>query len=395
MSIKCTYKDEDGKECGHVNADGSSYCVKCGKLLDGVRQKIVVVKSEYDSKTKKVNDLEQEKGILNKRIATLSREQSDMRKRLNNSLEENKRLKRLADMEWYEKLWEDYDFIFYIAFFVFFIVGIYWYFSSGVREDKTLIIEQRDGHWGKAKGNDIILPFEYDSIVHDKFDTTYSRIYKGGHVGLINYTTGKTIVPCIYLEVGKPNSVSFRGKLIAVKKDNGKWHFVDYHGLPKGRQDQFDYANWWSTAEYGIVGAKDNGKMKYGYVDERGDVKILCKYAVPRNFFEGLALVKNSKDGPWICINENGEEQYKLKYTLGDIYQESLMAVANDSEWTSKTLFGFVDKKGELVIGMYFTPWVLGDGRICFPRFSNGKAEVHYMGKNGWIDKTGHFTPKE
>ena len=69
------------------------------------------------------------------------------------------------------------------------------------------------------------------------------------------------------------------------------------------------------------------------------------------------------------------------------------MAVTNDSEWTSKTLFGFVDRKGELVIGMYFTPWVLDDNQFYMPRFNEGKAEVRYRGENGWIDKSGNFTP--
>ena len=246
-----------------------------------------------------------------------------------------------------------------------------------------------------AKGKDVLLPFEYDSIVTDKYDTKFSRIYKGEHVGLINNTIGKEIVPCIYLEVGEPNNVSLRGKLIAVKKDGGKWQYVDYSGLPTGRLDLYEYAKWWSNADMGIVGVRINGEMKYGYADSSGFVKIPCKYVEVKSLFEGLALVKKAKYGPWICINENGEEQYKLKYGLCDVYRESLMAVANDSEWTSETLFGFVDRKGELVIPMHFTPWILDDSRIYFPRFSNGKAEVHYMEKNGWIDKTGHFTPKE
>ena len=546
MPIKCS-----NKSCGHTNADGTSYCVKCGQLLGGMYEKIVVVKSEYDSMIGNVKDLELEKQQLNDKITTLintdkvrieqirqfqkevdrkreeeqnsqyyvvlvspgqaklmlvkrlkeelhlgleeakslvdsapsivkrnmtkngsenlrtlmenlgatveikchkdiptgfsivnksdydriykdrqkiqkelnelkskgyapsgyrlQRDHIDINK-LNRFLDEKTLLKseynelvRRANQSWYEKLWDTIQkwwddtggIIFLLLAFGLVICGAIWLTIGSIVSScsSNIKIEQRDGLWGVTRGKDVVIPFECDSIISDKYDTKYSRIYKDGHVGLINNTSGKTIVPCIYLEVGEPDNVSFRGKLIAVKKDNGKWHFVDYHGLPKGRQDQYDYANWWSTAEYGIVGTIVNGEMKYGYVDERGDEKISCKYAAASDFFEGLALVKNAKYGPWICINKAEGEQYKLKHTLGDYYLESLMAVTNDSEWTSKTLFGFVDRKGELVIGMYFTPWVLDDNQFYMPRFNEGKAEVRYRGENGWIDKSGNFTP--
>lgn len=246
---------------------------------------------------------------------------------------------------------------------------------------------------GVTRGKDVVIPFECDSIISDKYDTKYSRIYKDGHVGLINNTSGKTIVPCIYLEVGEPNNVSLRGKLIAVKKDDGKWQFVDYSGLPTGRLNLYDYAKWWSNADMGFVGVKINGEMKYGYADSSGFVKIPCDYVEVHSLFEGLALVKKAKYASWICINDRGEEQYRLNYTICDIYQDSLMAVSNDNAWNTNTLFGFVDKNGNLVIDKYFTPWVLDDGTFYYPRFNNGKAKVHYMGKNGWIDKSGKFTP--
>ena len=432
MPIKCS-----NKSCGHTNADGTSYCVKCGQLLGGMYEKKVVIKADYDKIADKIKSLEQEKKQLEDRVKTLintdktrvgqiERQQKELdgikakgfapkgyhlekdkslfeiisNKTIRTS--EYNELRRRANQSWYQKLWDTIKewwddtggIIFLLLAFGVVDCGAIWLIGSIVSSCSSNIkIEQRDGLWGVTRGKDIVIPFECDSIILDKFDTKYSRIYKDGHVGLINNTTGKTIVPCIYLKVGEPDNVSFRGKLIAVKKDNGKWLFVNYYGLPKGRQDQYDYASWWSTAEYGIVGAIVNGEMKYGYVDERGDEKISCKYAAASDFFEGLALVKNAKYGPWICINEDGEEQYRMKYTLADIYQESLIAVTNELEWTSKTLFGFVDRNGELVIGIYFTPWILDDGSIYYPRFSNGKARGRYMGKNGWIDKSGKFTP--
>ena len=393
-------------KCSYENSGSAIFCVKCGERLDNNAD--VIIKKNYkvgfwEEKIVKMTKKEFEALIDRPNISKDN--YNSLLVRPNVTREEYERIKKIANLSWYQKLvetikkwWDDTGgIIFLLLAFGLVICGAIWLTIGSIVSScsSNIKIEQRDGLWGVTRGKDVVIPFECDSIISDKYDTKYSRIYKDGHVGLINNTSGKTIVPCIYLEVGEPDNVSFRGKLIAVKKDNGKWHFVDYYGLPKGRQDQYDYANWWSTAEYGIVGTIVNGEMKYGYVDERGDEKISCKYAAASDFFEGLALVKNAKYGPWICINEDGEEQYKLKYTHGDYYRESLMAVTNDSEWTSKTLFGFVDSKGELVIGMYFTPWILDDGSIYYPRFSNGKARGRYMGENGWIDKTGHFTPKE
>ena len=425
MTKKCTHKDKNGKVCGHINADGNSYCVKCGNLLDGVNPKIVVNKSDYNLNLKKVEEVEAEKKRLQKDIDDLKTKgyaPSGFHLEKNKSIWEEyskktlpileyDRLVRKANQSWWEKLketikkwWDDTGS--FIAFFLFIIGGVVFivilidvFVTNCTNEDKgvdnVVKIVKRDGLWGVVKGEDVVLPFEYDSIVADKWDTKYSRTYKNGNVGLIDNTSGKKIIPCDYKNVGDPNHVSFRGKLIAVQKIDGKWNYVDYSGKPTKQANlKLDYAEWWLDADMGLVGMRINGEMRYGYVDETGYVKLSCKYAAANNFFEGLALVKNAKYGPWICINEDGEEQYRMKYTLADIYQESLIAVTNDLEWTSKTLFGFVDRNGELVIGIYFTPWILGDGTFYYPRFNNGKAKVRYMGKNGWIDKTGRFTPE-
>ena len=56
MPIKCS-----NKSCGHINADGTSYCVKCGQLLGGMYEKIVVIKSEYDSMIGKFKEVDRKR----------------------------------------------------------------------------------------------------------------------------------------------------------------------------------------------------------------------------------------------------------------------------------------------------------------------------------------------
>ena len=476
MSIKCTHKDENGHVCGHINADGNSYCVKCGHLLEGSREKKVVIKDDYDKFSDRIKKLEREIKQLEDRIYTLKitdEARVEQIKRQQNRLYDidkngsapegytlisNKALKderdksavriltlkeqlddlktkgyapsgfhleknlswieevrkkseytsllRRANQSWWEKLketikkWWDDSGAFSVIVWLIIIFGggfigilIHGLVSSCSNDDNTIVkIEQRDGLWGIAKGNDVILPFEYDSIVSDKYDTIYSRIYKDENVGLVKNTTGKVIVPSIYRSIGTREDVSLNGKLIAAQQSDGKWTFVDYSGSSTGLE--FDYAEWWDDAELGKVGRIIDGEMKYGYVDSLGIIKIPCSYVDANFFFDGLALVKKSKYGPWICIDNNGNMKYTLKYTNGDVYRESLMAVTNSTEWDENSIFGFVDRNGELAIPFYYTPYK-GDRFIYLPRFNNGKAYVRYNGKNGWIDKTGKFTPEK
>lgn len=467
MPIKCT-----NKNCGHVNADGTSYCVKCGKLIG---KKTVVNKSEFDNLNNELQGLKLVKKQLEDRVVTLTTTDKgrieQLQKKLDNikkdgsapsgfrlikeneytSLSNNKdelarlkkngfapsgyhlekdkdpidlfwsdirsdkitiskseyeslksrpniststynSLKRSANMEWYEKLWDDYSVLLTWAFVILLGLGIlYWIFSGEDDEKETLIIEQRDGYWGIAKGSNIILPFEYDSIVRDKYDTIYSRIYKNGMAGLVDNQSGSTIIQCDYKKIGQTTSFTLGGKLIGVQKANGKWCFVNHKGELFG--SEYDYARWVNNSDLGEIGIRDSkGIMYYGYADINGSIKIPCRYVLGYPFQDGLAIVKISNYSSLICINIDGQNQFTLRYPTFDGFSESLMAVSNDRQWNNDTRFGYVDRKGNLVIDMFFTPYLSEDGSFYYPRFSNGRAYVRYNGRNGYIDTTGKFT---
>ena len=421
MTKKCTHKDKNGKVCGHINADGNSYCVKCGNLLDGVNPKIVVNKSDYNLNLKKVEEVEAEKKRLQKDIADLKTKgyaPSGFHLEKNKSIWEEyskktmpileyDRLVRKANQSWWEKLketinkwWDDTGS--FIAFFLFIIGGVVFivilidvFVTNCTNEDKDVDnivkVVQRGGLWGITNGKDVVLPFEYDSIVSDKYDINYSRIYKDERIGLVNNTTGKVIIPCIYKAIGQIDRVSFRGKLIAVQKEDKKWHFVDYSGAPTGIL-YYDYAEWTANSDYGKVGFYIDGSIKYGFANSDGTIQIKCQYVAACNFREGLAVVRSKHNGPLECIDARGKRIYTLKQNIATVYNDSLIPVSNSFEWNENSIFGFLDRKGELAIGMYFTPYILSDGSILIPYFNNGKAYVRYNGKNGWIDKTGRFT---
>ena len=503
MPIKCT-----NKNCGHVNEDGNSYCVKCGKLIG---KKTVVNKSEYDNLNNELQGLILVKKQLEDRVVTLTTTDKgridQLQKKLDNIkkdgsapsgfrlirdvdytnlsnkeeelarlkrngfapsgfrlIKENEyttlsndqeelarikkdgyapfgyhlekvedpiahfwenlgsekitiskseynslksrpnistftynSLKRSANMEWYEKLWDDYSVLLTWTFVILLGLGfLYWVFSGEdeqkdtIKIERPIKIEKRDGYWGIAEGSNIILPFEYDSIVCDKYDTVYSRIYRNRMVGLVDNRNGKTIVQCTYMQVGHKQK-DLGGELIGVQKSNRKWGFVNRDGKVVGKE--YDYARWLTGKEFGDIGKKDErGKLYYGYADSKGNEKISCRYVESYSFSEGLAMVKTSETSSWKCIDTNEKDLFYLKYSIHNGFSESLMAVSYSKQWAKDTRFGFVDREGKLTIGIYFTPYLLNDGSFYYPRFSNGRAYVRYNGRNGYIDTTGKFT---
>lgn len=420
MSIRCTHKDSSGKECGYVNADGNAYCTKCGSLLDGKERKVVVEK-DYRELVEKAKSTEVLFDEVYQKLQTiykegyapkgyhLEKDKSIWEKYSHKTLSitEYNRLLERANQSWWMRLkntvkewWVDIgEIISYLLAFGVFVCGTIWFVvenvvSSCSNKSAVIKIEQRDGLWGIAKGNDIILPFEYDSIVADKYDTIYSRIYKGGMVGLVDNQSGNTIAQCSFLQIGNKGMRDLGGKLIGVQKSNGKWSFVNREGKEIG--EEFDYARWFTDRELGDIGRKDNsGKMYYGYIGANGVVKIRCRYVDSYAFNEGLAMVKLSGTSPWKCIDTNEEEQFVLRYRIHNGFSDSLMAVSDNYQWSKNTRFGFVDRKGNLVIDMYYTPYLFEDGSFYYPRFNNNRAYVRYNGRNGYIDKSGKFTEEQ
>lgn len=71
-TVRCTRIDYNGKECGYVNAEGNSYCVKCGGLLSGRWKKIVVSEADYEKSELKLLQLTDENKKLNESVSNLN-----------------------------------------------------------------------------------------------------------------------------------------------------------------------------------------------------------------------------------------------------------------------------------------------------------------------------------
>lgn len=142
--------------------------------------------------------------------------------------------------------------------------------------------------------------------------------------------------------------------------------------------------------------------MKYGIINNSGEVIVELIYDEISKFSEGLAAVK--LNGLWGYINTLGELVIPLQYNFADSFHEGLAKVTNITDLT-----GYINYLGEYVIhcqfyfgtkfneGMAFVSHPI-DGFIfinkrgqkqistgekqCLIEFHNGLAII--SGKNGW-----------
>jgi len=120
-----------------------------------------------------------------------------------------------------------------------------------------------------------------------------------------------------------------------------------------------------------------NDDIKYGYMDNEGNLIIPYKYDRAFDFSEGLALVYSKKNriDYYGYIDEQGNEVIPLQYEFGESFSQGLALVRQNRK------FGFVDNRGEIVI-----PFKFDDA----DSFENGKARVKIKNRQIFIDKSGN-----
>tara|TARA_Y100000385_G_scaffold291483_1_gene369779 strand:+ start:4162 stop:5802 length:1641 start_codon:yes stop_codon:yes gene_type:complete len=164
-------------------------------------------------------------------------------------------------------------------------------------------------------------------------------------------------------------------------------------------------------------------EKKYGYITEDGKYAITPQYIAATGFSEGLAWVV-TKNSPPSAINKKGEIQFTLQEAeaVRD-FKDDLAAflIITQGEGSGNEKWGFVNKKGEVVINPQFSyannfsdglcavenddgKWgfIDKDGKIVinyqftdidkrFNRFKNGKCVVNLNGKSGVINTEGKY----
>jgi serine/threonine protein kinase len=250
--------------------------------------------------------------------------------------------------------------LFYIiplmAFLLFVIIGISFYFLSGNKaETSTNQIENIE--------NIQLVPFR-----------------KGNEWGFSDVNK-KLIIDAKYDEVG------FFSEGLAVVRIDGKYGYIDKTDkeiIPlKYSYSSIDLPSWrtYLGSDFkdglAIVSVGDN----FGIIDKTGKKITEFKYDLIRDFSEGLASVK--LDEKWGFINKTGKEVISPKYDEVGTFSEGLAPVGIDMK------SGFIDKTGKEVIPFkYF----YSEGLIGYKVFAEGLAVVTLYDDDegyGYIDKTG------
>lgn len=158
-----------------------------------------------------------------------------------------------------------------------------------------------------------------------------------------------------------------------------------------------------------LYSVREKGKLRYGYVDKRGETIIDLVYSGAMSFSQGKAAVRDAK-GKWGFIGRNGEAVIECRYDEVMPFNDRDAALVKENG-----LWGVIDKKGRYIIDPQFEVmrndgkwfqikskenlwgWCDLDGEIVItPRFEKAfgffdgdRAPVLFEGKWAYIDRKG------
>lgn len=399
-------------KCHYHNSYGSHYCVKCGALLPGYKEYVVIAKTELKS-------LRDERDLL--------------REKINNSW--GVKIKKIVG--------DHIDTIVWTACMVFWLIACFVLAIKCDSSQKTSeVIEIRkdeaSGKYGiyNNESKALVAPYEYDSISHRKgwnyqgdwnffymfkngkfvvADSTGMRtisyelnaasgsynglviLYKGGKQGLMN-TYGQQILPCEYQYVLWEGETAFSsldhpgtyvGNILPVKVDkNGGWELYNRSGR-KIREQHYKTAT--QTGNPNLIKVREirrDNKILYGIVDESGQVVIPCQYYRISVFGNDRAWAKQNYNDPWSLITSKGIRLMTLSNGVTpSAFHDGMAAVIENGK------IGYCDTSGKIVIPMKYERVLNNDGSYMGYDFHSGKARVLYNGETGYVDKSGIFTP--
>lgn len=167
----------------------------------------------------------------------------------------------------------------------------------------------------------------------------------------------------------------FDTDLIPVKTSDRALQYITPKGDVSIHHPEFTEIYWFKS---GVALVKTD--QWYGYINKKGIYVVSPKYKHALSFSEGMAWVVEP-DGMPTVINDKGEALFTLK-EAEKVYafSEGLAIFATKTE-DGHLLYGYVDKKGEIVIPPQFAD--------VHP-FVHGKAVVYNEeGKAGVIDRSG------
>ena len=224
-------------------------------------------------------------------------------------------------------------------------------------------VKDPSGKWAVAdRAGKVITPYLYTNS-QLKFQEDLAVVFIGKKSGVID-TTGKIVVPLIYTECEAFNngtSSVWIGEKCGLIDKTGKVL------IPIGKYGTI--YNYWDPAVIGVTSlslydpeSTNPNIEKYGLLTNTGEVILDMKYAIDPVRERAMKVTQAGKVGFYII---DSKLFIPRKYDDATYFSEGLAAVCINKKW------GFINKKGELVINLYYdsvTP------------FKNGKSYARGSG---------------
>lgn len=257
-----------------------------------------------------------------------------------------------------------------------------------------------NGKWGflNLDGKIKIHP-QYDEVTD--FKNNISIVKKDGKYGVIN-NAGVQVFPISF------ESISQFSDGMALAQENGVKYYLYQNGKRTPLKNTYEYYPF----SEGLAKIKNKKNGKWGYINTKGDFVINHVYTYAGDFSGGVAVV--SKGGEYFLINDKGAKK-STSFPVDTTFklQESGIGFVK----YGNNLFRFVDNKlsvkNELYVlkhpfreNMALTKnsqgklrYINQDGKVMLDvskyddagDFSEGKAWVVKNGKFGYINTTGHL----
>ncbi|MEM9414734.1 MAG: WG repeat-containing protein [Planctomycetota bacterium] len=213
-------------------------------------------------------------------------------------------------------------------------------------------------------------------------------------------------------ELADADDVAARGfydELAAARDDEGVWGYIDptgawaiepqfaAHALMPELQPCGDFADgmaWFQEAEAVMSNVTDEHgqlvrdadgeiiqeptlRIRYGYINRKGDATIPAQFALAQDFGEGLAGVRYETSDGWGFIDRRGHRQISPQFEAVGRFSQGLCPAKLHGKW------GYIDREGEWVIEPTFA-----EAR----EFEDGLAPAREVGGRwGYINAKGRF----
>ncbi|MEO5946190.1 MAG: WG repeat-containing protein [Chitinophagaceae bacterium] len=245
-------------------------------------------------------------------------------------------------------------------------------------------VDRKTVHGLITTQNKIIIPLEYNSLT---VDGDLVMVTKNGKYGVLAIT-GKEMIPIEYSYL----TTYPKDRVAKAEKDN-KYGFIDLKENWLFEKSKSVFTLHGCNA--GMVRCKVSNK--FGYLDLKGNEVIVTKYDYAEDFNDdGIARVGNTDTKSYKAlygyINKKGEVVIPLKYESLSLFTNGA-AYAKDPE-TNR--FGFLDKTGKWMLNPVYLSVIRNFDELGGVWVKMTDDKYHYINKTGkdfgTIDSSGFLT---